>query len=348
MKNYKIILLVVVILGLLGMAGFAYYVYGVFFNPNFHTESESEAIYIASDAEFKDVLADLKPFLEDTESFVQTAKRKGYMDNIKPGKYLLENGLNNNELINALRSRNVPVKVVFNNQERLENLAGRISVQIEPDSSQLMQAFTDTAFLETYNASRDQAISLFLPLTYESYWNTTAEAFRDKMVKSYEQFWTEDRKAKAAALNLTPVQVSTLASIVQKETAKADERPRVAGVYLNRLERGMKLDADPTVIYAKKRSENNYNQVIRRVLNKDLKIDSPYNTYKYSGVPPGPIVLPDISSLKAVLNPESHDYKYFVADPKRPGYHKFAKTYNQHLRNAAVYRRWIDSQGINR
>lgn len=348
MKNYKIILLVVLLLGLIGMAGFSYYVYGVFFDPNFKTESETEAIYITTDADFKEVYQELKPFLIDGESFVQTAKRKGYINNIKPGKFVIKDGLNNNQLINVLRSQNVPVKVVFNNQERLENLAGRIAVQIEPDSTALMRAFTDEAFLSSRNVTRDQALGLFLPLTYESYWNTTAEAIRDKMITAYDNFWNDERRQKAEQLGLSPIQVSALASIVQKETIKKDEQPRVAGVYLNRIERGMKLDADPTVIYAKKRKEDNYNQVIRRVLNKDLLIDSPYNTYKYAGVPPGPIVLPDISSIQAVLNPESHNYKYFVADPARPGYHKFAKTYAQHLRNAARYRQWINEQGINR
>jgi len=153
---------------------------------------------------------------------------------------------------------------------------------------------------------------------------------------------------KAKKLNLSPEKVMALASIVQKETAKVDERPRVAGVYLNRLKVGMLLQADPTVIYAIKRSTNDYGQIIKRVLYKDLETDSPYNTYKYAGIPPGPITMPDISSIDAVLNPENHDYYYFVADVTNFGYHKFAKSLTQHNVNKAEYVRWVNSQGLNR
>jgi len=153
---------------------------------------------------------------------------------------------------------------------------------------------------------------------------------------------------KAAKLNLSPEQVTALAAIVQKETARIDERPRVAGVYLNRLRVGMLLQADPTVIYAIKRASGDFDQVIKRVLYADLEIDSPYNTYKYGGIPPGPITMPDISSIDAVLNPEKHDYFYFVADVSNFGYHKFAKTLSQHNRNKAEYIRWINNQGLKR
>jgi UPF0755 protein len=164
------------------------------------------------------------------------------------------------------------------------------------------------------------------------------------MASYHDSYWTDARKQKAGKLNLTPAEVYTLASIVQKETAKVDERPRVAGVYLNRLRNGIKLDADPTVIYAKKKAENDFDQVIKRVLYRDLETDSPYNTYKYAGLPPGPIITPDLNAIDAVLNAENHDYYYFVADVKNFGYHKFARTLAQHNRNAAEYRRWIARQ----
>ena len=168
------------------------------------------------------------------------------------------------------------------------------------------------------------------------------------MLKAYKDFWTPNRKAKALKLNLTQIQVISLASIVQKETAKVDERPRVAGVYLNRLKKGMLLQADPTVIFAKKKTENNFHQIIKRVLYKDLEIDSPYNTYKYASVPPGPITMPDVSSIDAVLKAENHSFLFFVADVTNFGYHKFAKNLSGHNRNKAAYVQWVNKNGINR
>jgi UPF0755 protein len=189
---------------------------------------------------------------------------------------------------------------------------------------------------------------MYSPNTYELYWDASPEAFRDKMLKEYNLFWNADRNQKAKAAGLTRDQVMALAAIVQKETAKVDERPRVAGVYINRIKKGMPLQADPTVIYAKKLVDNDFDQIIKRVLFKDFEIESKYNTYKYPGIPPGPITMPDISSIDAVLNFESHGYYYFVANIEKFGYHKFAKTLSQHNQNAAAYRRWIANQGVNR
>jgi UPF0755 protein len=189
---------------------------------------------------------------------------------------------------------------------------------------------------------------MYIPNSYEFFWNSSAEAFRDRMFKEYERFWNNDRIAKARALKLSKSEVYTIASIVQKETAKVDERPRVAGVYLNRIRKGIKLDADPTVIYAVKSVKNDWDMEIKRVLYKDLETKSPYNTYRNAGIPPGPIYMPDISSIDAVLNAEKHSYYYFVANVERFGYHKFAKTLSQHNANSAAYRRWISQQGIKR
>ena len=189
---------------------------------------------------------------------------------------------------------------------------------------------------------------MYLPNTYELFWNTDADGFRDRMLKEYQRYWNPERKEKAQSAGLSPVEVSALAAIVQKETAKVDERPRVAGVYLNRIRKGMLLQADPTVIFAIKRETGNYDTIIKRVLYRDLEIDSPFNTYKYKGVPPGPITMPDISSLKAVLNAEKHDYLYFVVDVTNFGYHKFAATNEQHNRNKVPYIRWLNQQKIKR
>jgi peptidoglycan lytic transglycosylase G len=344
----KKILVAILLLGLVAMGVFAWYVYTTVLIPNTAFNNTEAHVYIPTNATFTTVLDEVEPLLKDTESFTAVAKRKGYINNVRPGHYLLKKGMSNNDIINTLRSQNTPIKVKFNNQERLEDLAGAVSKQIEADSLSLLNAMQEEAFLKSNKMRKDNILGLYVPNTYEFYWNTSAEEFRDKMAIEYKRFWNEQRLAKAKKLNMTPAQVISLAAIVQKETAKIEERPRVAGVYINRLQRGMLLQADPTVIYAKKRSEDNFDQIIKRVLYKDLEIDSPYNTYKYSGVPPGPITMPDITSIDAVLNYEKHDYLYFVANVQNFGYHKFAKTLSQHNQNKAEYVRWISKQGVNR
>ncbi len=336
------------LIGLVIAGIFAYVVYGKFFSPNTAFENEEAHIYIPSDATYADVRADLEPLLQDPVSFDEVAERKGYPNAIKPGHFIIKRGSNNNEIVNSIRSGNIPVKISFNNQERLENLAGRIATQLEADSLSLLKVFKDESFLEEQGLTEETALTMYLPNTYEFYWNTNAEEFRDRMLKEHQRFWTPERKAKAEAQGLSPEEVYTLASIVQKETAKNDERPRVAGVYLNRLQNGWKLDADPTVIYAVKKQNQDFDQVIKRVLYRDLETDSPYNTYKYRGLPPGPIFMPDLSAINAVLNPEKHEYYFFVADVSNPGYHLFARTAAQHNSNRKQYIDWINTQGINR
>lgn len=344
----KKILLFIVLLGLVAGGIFAYMVYGAIFTPNTKFNNEEANIFISSDANFDDVKESLLPLLENMDSFEQIAQRKGYSTNIKGGKYAIRKGMNNNDIVNALRSGNIPVKVAFNNQETLADLAGRISVQIEPDSISLLKAFEDSEFLSSSGFNTDTKLAMYIPNSYEFFWNTSAPKFRDRMLKEYKSFWNENRLAKAKALNLDPTEIVSLAAIVHKETAKVDERPRVAGLYLNRVRKGMLLQADPTVIYAIKKTQNDFDIVIKRVLLKDLKIDSPYNTYKYTGVPPGPITMPDISAVDAVLSSEKHDYLYMVANVENFGYHKFAKTLTQHNQNKVQYIRWINAQKINR
>jgi UPF0755 protein len=338
----------VVFLGLLGGALFAAMVYQSFFSPNTSFENEQAYIFVPTGASYEEVREQLQPLLENVDDFDAVAQRKGYQDNIRPGKYPIERGMNNNEIVNALRSRNTPVRVSFNNQESVADLAGRIAEQIEADSMALLKAMTDTSYLREMGLGLEEALVPNLPNTYELYWNTSAVEFRDRMREEYERFWNDTRREKASAQGLSPEEVITLASIVQKETAKTDERPRVAGVYLNRIRQGMRLQADPTVIFAIKKSSGNYDTVIKRVLYRDLELDSPYNTYKYAGLPPGPIFMPDISSIEAVLGPEKHNYLYFVVDVENFGYHKFAEDMAQHNRNKAHYIRWINKQGIRR
>lgn len=342
------ILIAIVIIGLLFMAGFSYFIYAAIFSPNTKFAEQTKSIYIKSDDTYEDVIRQLRPLVKDISTFHQVAEKKGYATNIKSGKFEISRDMNNNDLINALRSRNIPIKLSFNNQDFAANLAGRIATQIEADSLSLLNVINDNSFLVENEIPIEHKLSFYLPNTYEMYWNTNAEGFRERMWKEYQNFWNESRLEKAKAQNLTPWEVMVLASIVQKETTQVVERPRVAGVYLNRIKRGMKLQADPTVIFALKQKEQKQDTIIRRVLNKDLVIDSPYNTYKYAGLPPGIIGMPDITSIEAVLNPESHNYLYFVADVSKPGFHKFSTTLAQHNRYANEYRAWVNKQRIYR
>ncbi len=344
----KKILLFILLAGLVVGGIFAYKVYGAIFTPNTNINKDKVYIYISSDATFEDVQDSLRPFIKNIESFAQIAQKKGYTTNVKGGKYEIAKGMNNNDIINSLRSNNVAIKLAFNNQETLADLAGRISDQIEPDSISLLNSFQDPAFLKANGFDDDDKLAMYIPNSYEFFWNTSADKFRGRMLKEYHRFWNEDRLKKAKSMGYTPNQVVALASIVHKETAKIDERPRVAGLYLNRLNKGILLQADPTVIYALKKHAGNFDMVIKRVLYKDLEIDSPYNTYKNPGIPPGPITMPDISAIDAVLNAEKHGYYYMVANVKNFGYHKFAKTLSQHNQNKVQYIRWINEQKIIR
>ena len=344
----KKILLTVVLLGLVGMAGFSYYVYQNIFTPNTGFNNPQAHVFIPTGATFKMVQEELSPLLKDMNTFVTVAQRKGYSSNIKAGHFIIKKGSNNNEIINSIRSGNIPVTIKFNNQERLENLAGHLAKQIELDSASLLNAMLDEDFLKASGFTKDTALGMYIANSYEVYWNTSPKAFCQKMLKQYNAFWNTSRVAKAKAISLSKDQVMALAAIVQKETAMIQERPMVAGLYLNRLKKGMLLQADPTVIFAKKKTENNFKQVIKRVLFKDLKIASPYNTYRYSGVPPGPITMPDVSAIDGVLNYKKHDFYFMVADVENFGYHKFAKTLSAHNRNKKQYVNWINKQGVKR
>ncbi|MGS2761137.1 endolytic transglycosylase MltG [Sinomicrobium sp. M5D2P9] len=338
------VLLLGVVLGLV----FVYRIYTAIFAPNTAFNNNEAYVYVSTGANFPEVREQLEPLLKNIRTFEKVAEKKGYIAGPKAGKYVIKKGMSNNDIVNTLRSRNTPVSLSFNNQESLEKLAGRIAVQIEADSVELVEVFRDRVFLDSIQFTEEEALGLYIPNSYEFFWNTSAKEFRSRMLKEYNRFWNEERLARARAQNLSEEEVITLASIVQKETAKADERPRVAGVYLNRLRKKILLQADPTVIYALKKHTGDYDTVIKRVLYKDLEIDSPYNTYKYAGLPPGPIAMPDISSIDAVLNPEKHDYYYFVADINQPGYHKFSKTLAQHNASKREYVNWLNRQKVRR
>lgn len=338
-KLFKIIAAVGVLVVLL--------VYIKFFTSNTTFDKEEVYVEIPTGSQYEEVQKIISSYVKNMSDFEFIARLRSYPENVKPGRFLLKKGMSAFQLVSAMR-RNVPVKLAFNNQERLENLCDRISSQIEPDTTQLLATFRDSVFLQKNGFTKETVFAMFLPNTYEFYWNVSAEKFRDKMLEEYNRFWTKERMAKAAELKMTPVQVITLASIVHKETVKKSERPTVAGVYLNRLKDGMKLQADPTVIYALKLRDNNFEQVIKRVLYNDLFITSPYNTYQNEGLPPGPIAMPDIDAIDAVLHAEKHNYLYFCASVERFGYHEFAATMAQHDVNAKKYADWLNAQGTKR
>ncbi|MFV7234635.1 endolytic transglycosylase MltG [Flavobacterium sp. ZB4R12] len=317
------------------------------FSANTKFADKEVYVFIPTDSEYEDVKKIIAPYIENMDRFETVVNKRDYAENVKPGRFLFTKGMNSYELVKALRI-NVPVNLAFNNQERLENFAGRVGSQIEADSLSLLTSFKDSIFLKENSFTEENVLAMFIPNTYEIYWNTSAEKFRDKMIKEYRNFWNKERVEKAKKQGLTPIEATILASIVHKESVKKDERPRIAGVYLNRLRALMPLQADPTVIYAIKKKSNDFDQVIKRVFYNDLTMSSPYNTYVNLGLPPGPIAMPDITALEAVLNPEKNNFIYFCASVDRFGYHEFAATLEEHNKNAKKYSDWINSQGVKR
>lgn len=342
-RNRNIIILIFSILLLFALA-FAFWLFKTVMSPNVKTPDKKEAeLFIPTGSTFEDV----KTLLYDNNlinrhhSFEWVAERKDYPENIHAGRYILKNGMSNNQLVNMLRGGwQTPVKVSFNYMRNVDMLAGKISKQIEADSASIAALLHDQEYVQQLGFNRQTIPALFLPDTYEFYWNTNAEAFVSRMLQEYHKFWNEERKQKAKKKGLTPVEVSILASIVDKETNKSDEMPRIAGVYLNRLNSNWLLQADPTLIFA----IGDYS--IKRVLNSHKEIESPYNTYKYPGLPPGPICIPSIAAINGVLNAEQHNYYYFCAKEDFSGYHNFAKTLGEHNRNATKYQQALNQSGI--
>jgi len=231
--------------------------------------------------------------------------------------------------------------VVLTNERLIENVAAKVSRFIEADSAAILEVLTDAAYLDSLGYSPETLMSVFIPNTYQVYWNTPVRKFMERMIREHEAFWSQsDRLARAAQLAMTPEAVYTLASIVDKETLSASEKPRIAGTYLNRLRIGMPLQADPTAVFATRDFET------RRVTLYHTKFDSPYNTYMYPGLPPGPIGMASISGIDAVLNPERHDYLYFCALGDESGLHAFAESYPQHLVNVARYVQKLKERGL--
>ncbi len=344
-KNRKYYLVGMVTFSVL-VTSFSYYFYQAFYTPNVLVEDDSPAyLHISRDADFRQVSDSLfhNGMVNDMVSFSLVAKLMEYQENVRPGRYEIRPRMTNMQLVRALRSgQQAPLNITFNNIRVKEDLAERITRNLEITPDAFYTLLTDSAYIEKFGFNEQTIMGMFIPNTYEVYWNTTAAELFDRMHKEYQKFWNENRRAKAAALGMDPGQVSVLASIVQAETVKADERPKVAGVYINRLRINMPLQADPTLVFAL----GDFS--IKRVLNVHKEIDSPYNTYKNLGLPPGPINLPEISALDAVLNYQDHNYLYFCAKDDFSGYHAFATNLRDHMINARRYSAALNAAGIYR
>ncbi len=342
----KIIWILVVIILIVGGA-VAIFGYRTIFTPNVDLkEKEVAYLYIPSGSYYNDVLEILEKndWIVDMQTFEVVAKKKNYPSKVKAGRYLIENKMNNNEIVNLLRSgRQEPVKVTFNNIRLIEELAGKITKNLEADSAEFLNLLRDRTFTEQYGFTPMKIICMFLPDTYEMYWNTSAEKLIKYMARNYKEFWNEERKLKAKKNGFSQSEVSILASIVQAEQSRFnDEKPRIAGLYINRLRKNIPLQSDPTLVYAL----GDFS--IKRVLNKDKEIESPFNTYKYAGLPPAPINLPAKSSIKAVLDYEKNNYIFMCAKDDFSGYHYFSKTIAQHNVYAQKYRNALNKRKIMR
>lgn len=341
-KVFLVILSVLVVLAVVGYFFGSKY-YGYIYKSNVTIKQEPAYIYIPNGSNYEDLLVILEKsgYINDMASFKLVAERKKYNLKVLAGRYEIHNGMSNNELVNLLRSgKQSPVKLGFISFRSLDILAGKVAVYIEADSAQIAELILNPETAAKYGFNDKTFMSMFIPNTYEFYWNTSAEKFVERMADEYKKFWNEERKLKAENVGLSQSEVSSLASIIEAETQKNDEKQRVAGVYINRLNKGIHLQADPTVIYAIG------DFTIKRVLNRHLQFQSPYNTYLNPGLPPGPINIPSVSSIDAVLNYEKHNYIFFCAKDDFSGYHVFAVTNAQHEANARKYHQALRNAGI--
>lgn len=342
---YKIIFPIVLII-LFILLVFIISIYNRIYTVNVNTgNAEGKYFYIHTGSDFNDVVDSLSinEILIDRASFLWLAKKKNLVNHIYPGKYFIKAGMTNNELVNLLRSgKQEVIDLVINNIRTKNELAARVAKYLEADSNAIAEILNNEDFLKNYGYDTDDVMTIFIPNTYEFYWNTSAEGFFARMIKENDKFWNKDRLKKAAEIPLGRKEINILASIVQQETNFKDEMPDIAGVYINRLKKGMPLQADPTVVFA----TGDFSK--KRVLKEDTKLDSPYNTYKYPGLPPGPICLPEPATIDAVLNYSNHNYFYFCAKEDLSGYHNFSRSLTEHLRNARKYQRALNKLKIKK
>jgi UPF0755 protein len=305
---------------------------------------QEKELYVSRHTNYEALIDSLKPNIKHHFAFDIYAERLNLKESFKKGHYVVKDGMNVIEIVRMLKlGLQTPVNVTMNNVKIPAQLAGKLAAQLEADSVELVNVLTDKALAKKMGFESPLTMfSIFLPNTYEFYWTVKPEEFVERMYKEYKNFWNGARDEKRKRTGLNRVEVATLASIVYEETRKVDEMPRVAGVYMNRLRTGMPLQADPTIKYAMQ------DFGLRRILNRHLKTPSPYNTYINRGLPPSPICMPSVEAIDAVLNFEKHDYVFFCARPTFDGYHNFAKTYSEHLRNARAYQAELNKRNIKK
>ncbi len=347
-KSVKVAALIIVISVIIGCIA-AFYPQGKMYLYGKKTSnlSEDTSFYIASGATFENVLDSLKgkQIIEDKEAFRDYANYRNLKQStVRSGKYEFPKNALFSKIVEDLRQGNgeKETQVTFNNARTKKELAEKIAVNIELTPDDILKRITDEKYTSQFGFTPTTINTMFIPNTYNVYWDISADDLIAKLAKEYKRFWTEERKAKAAALGMSQTEVSILASIVVCETIKMDEAPKIAGVYVNRIRRGIPLDADPTLKWIMGDFE------IKRILNKDKELDSPYNTYKNLGLPPGPIYIPSVQYIDAVLNYEKHDYIFFCAKEDFSGYSNFAKTNRQHEINAAKYHKALNERKIYR
>jgi UPF0755 protein len=341
MNTGKKVALVVALVVILTGGYFALNLYRLYFAPNV-TENQ-KYLYIKTGSSYNDLVAEIKKkdLVKSISSFTAAAGKMNLANTVKPGRYRLLKGMTNRTLINLIKAGNQdPVKLKFHNIRKKENFAAYLASNLEADSLSFISALDSAALIAKYGFNQDNVYTMFIPNTYEMYWNISPVDFFERMHKEYDKFWNAERKQKAASLNLTPAQVYTLASIVDGEALYDKEMPIIAGLYLNRLNKGILLQADPTVIFA------NNDFTVKRVTGKLLQVQSPYNTYKYAGLPPGPIMMPSINAIDAVLNRDKNNYIYMCAKEDFSGYHNFAETKAEHEVNAKKYREALNKRNI--
>lgn len=342
--KYVRLSILIVFLGLMIMVVVVFQKYQNVYTSNVEIDSDYSLFYIPTGSTYDEVKEALEQqnLLINKKSFQWVAEKKEYPSSVKPGRYKILNGMTNNELVNMLRAgQQEPVMLVFNNIRTFAELAGKVSVYIEPDSLELLSHLTKAQIPEKYGFTQHSFIGMFIPDTYEFFWSSSPIEFTNRMAREYEIFW-DKRDKKLGKLEMTREEVSTLASIVDEETTYDDENEKVAGLYINRLEQRIPLQADPTLKFALG------DFTIKRIINEDKKIDSPYNTYKHRGLPPGPISIPSVSAIDGVLNYENHNYIFMCAKSDFSGYHAFARNLKQHNRNASEYQRTLNKKGIYR
>ncbi len=338
-KKIKIFILVFSLV----TAMFSYYVWQVFKTPNFNVKGESFAILIPKGASFKQVLdtLDKHDLVRDQLSFRFLAKVMGVAEKVKPGRYVVGPESGNWELLRKMRNgRQDALRITINNLRLKEDIAAKLGKVMAFDSTYIMKMLDSAEITNQYGYTPETIPCLFIPDTYEVLWTSSFDSFMQKMLKANKHFWNEKRINQAKALGLTPIQAGILASIVYGESKNSTEQARIAGVYWNRFRTGMKLQADPTVIFAWKDFS------IKRVSGKYMALNSPYNTYRVVGLPPGPISIPPVDVLDKVLNLEKHNYMYFCAKEDFSGSHNFAVTYEEHMKNAAKFQAALDANKI--